>query len=62
MSLSQAQKNYWTGAIVVGAVIAVLFGILAGNSAGGNQTAYIGAAVVGGVIAVGSLIVLLTRR
>lgn len=62
MSLSQTQKNYWVGALVAGAAFAILFGILAGNSGGSNQGAYIGAAVVCGLIAVASLVVLLVRR
>ncbi len=61
MSVSRTQKNYWTGAVVAGAAFAILFGILAGNS-GGSQGAYIGAAVVCGLIAVASLVVLLVRR
>jgi hypothetical protein len=61
-SLTQTQKNYWTGAAVAGAAFAILFGILAATSSGGNQGAYIGACVVCGLIAVASVVVLLVRK
>jgi uncharacterized membrane protein YesL len=62
MALTQAQKTYWTGAAVIGAVLALLFGILAANASAGNQGAYIAACVVCALIAAASAVVLLTRR
>ena len=62
MSLSQAQKNYWPGTAVAGAALAILFGILAANSSGGNSGAFIAAGVVCALIAVAAVAVLLLRR
>ncbi len=62
MSFSQAQKNYWTGTAVAGAALAILFGILAANSSGGNAGAFIAACVVCALIAVAAVAVLLLRR
>ena len=53
--------KYWLGSCIAGAVLAILFGVLAGNSSGGNQTAYIAAAITCGGIAVLSLVVLIVR-
>jgi hypothetical protein len=61
MSLSQAQKTYVGGSLIVGAVLAALFGILAGSSTS-NQAAYIAAAAASGLAGIVSLIVLLVKR
>jgi Na+/melibiose symporter-like transporter len=62
MSLSKSQSNYLTGAVVAGALLAILFGVLAANSSGGNQGAYI-AACIACVVAGGvALVYLLMRR
>lgn len=62
MSLTQTQKNYWTGSAVAGAVLAILFGILAATSSGGNQGAYIAACVACALVMVVSVVVLLVRK
>jgi Na+/melibiose symporter-like transporter len=62
MSLTSAQKKSLGGSAAAGAALAILFGILAGTSSGGgNQTAYIGACVVCGLIAVVCIIVIAVK-
>jgi hypothetical protein len=61
MALTTAQKTYFGGSIVVGAVLAVVFSILAAQG-DNNQTAYIAAAVASGIAGVVALIVMLVKR
>lgn len=62
MSLTQTQKNYWTASAVAGAALAILFGILAATSSGGNQGAYIAACVACALVMVVCVVVLLVRK
>lgn len=61
MSLSTAEKGTFGGGLIVGVLLAILFGVLAGNDEN-NRTAYIGAAVTCGVIAVVCLIYILVKK
>lgn len=62
MSLTQTQKNYWTASAVAGAALAILFGILAATSSGGNQGAYIAACVACALVLVVCVVVLLVKK
>ncbi len=62
MSLTKNQTTYLTGSVIAGAVFAILFGILAANSSGGNQVAYITACVVCALAGIAALIYLQVKK
>lgn len=57
----QTSTKFGLGSLIVGTVLAVLFGILSANSSGGNHDAYVAAAVTCGAIALISLIVVIVQ-
>jgi hypothetical protein len=61
MALTTAQKTYYGGSIAVGAILAIVFAILAAQG-GNNQPAYIAAAVGSGLAGVVALIIMLVKR
>lgn len=62
MSLTKNQSTYLTGSVIAGAVLAILFGVLASNASGGTQITYIGACIVAALAGIAALVYLLMRR
>lgn len=60
--MASIAKNYGLGQFITGVVLAILFGILAGATSGGNKPAYIGAAIVCGIAAAVGLIIFLVKK
>lgn len=56
------KQKYYLSSFIVGMVLAIFFGILAGTVGGSNSVTYIGAAVASGMAGIAGLILFFVHK